>query len=251
MTDLTGRTVVVTGGNSGLGLAMAQGVGAAGADVIIWARTPSRNEDAVAQLREAGITASSVACDTADEAAVQDAMEQTLARHGQVDSMFANAGVAASGPITETTLEQWQHVLRTNLDGTFLCTRAAARHFVERGAGGSMVVVSSMISRYGGAGQAAYTTSKNGLIGLGRTLAVELARHRVRVNVLIPGWTATAMNTHLREDEKFVKATTARTPARRWAAPEEFHDVATFLADPTLTFHTGNEIVVDGGYTIY
>lgn len=114
-----------------------------------------------------------------------------------------------------------------------------------------MVVVSSMIAKYGGAGQAAYTTTKNGLIGLGRTLAVELARHRVRVNILVPGWTATAMNTALRADEKLIRATTDRTPVRRWADPAEFHEVAAFLADPTLTFHTGNEVVVDGGYTIF
>lgn len=251
MVDLTGRTIIITGGNSGLGLAMAHGVGSAGANVVIWSRTHSRNEEAVAELTDAGITASSVACDTADEDAVDDAMAKTLGRHGRVDSMFANAGVAAAAPYADTTLEEWRRVLRTNLDGTFLCTRAAARHFIERGGGGSMVVVSSMISRYGGPTQAAYTTSKNGLIGLGRTLAVELARYEVRVNILVPGWTATAMNTHLREDEKFMRATTSRTPARRWAQPEEFHEIARFLADPTLTFHTGNEVVVDGGYTIF
>lgn len=251
MIDLTGRTVVITGGNSGLGLGMAHGVGARGASVALWARTESRNEESVAALRAAGIEAFAVACDTADEASVAAAMRDTLARFGAVDCLIANAGIAAAAPFIDTEVEEWRRVLRTNLDGTFLCTREVARHLVARGEGGSMVVVSSMISRYGGAGQAAYTTSKNGLIGLGRTLAVELARHRVRVNVLIPGWTATAMNTHLREDEKFMRTTIQRTPVRRWAQPEEFHEVAAFLADPTLTFHTGNEVVVDGGYTIY
>jgi NAD(P)-dependent dehydrogenase (short-subunit alcohol dehydrogenase family) len=251
MVDLRGRTIVITGGNSGLGLAMAHGVGAAGANVVIWSRTESRNHDAVSELTDAGINASSVACDTSDEDAVTNALAETVHRYGRVDSMFANAGIAAATAYTDTTLDEWRRVMRTNLDGTFLCTRAAASHFVERGEGGSIVVVSSTISRYGGAGQAAYTTSKTGLIGLGRTLAVELARHRVRVNILIPGWTATAMNTHLREDEKFLRTTTSRTPARRWAEPEEFHEIARFLADPTLTFHTGNEVVVDGGYTIY
>lgn len=251
MADLTGRTVIVTGGNSGLGLGMAHGVGRAGARVVIWSRTESRNEEAVAELVDAGVDASSVSCDTVDEGAVAAAMEETLARHGSVDCLIANAGIAAASPFIETTLDEWRRVLRTNLDGTFLCTREVARHFVERGNGGSMVVVSSMVSRYGGATQAAYTTSKNGLVGLGRTLAVELARHRVRVNILVPGWTSTAMNLHLREDAGFIRATTSRTPVRRWAEPEEFHQVAVFLADPTLTFHTGNEVVVDGGYTIY
>lgn len=251
MIDLTGRTVVVTGGNSGLGLGMAHGLGRAGASVSIWSRTASRNEEAVAELQSAGIDASSVACDTADEAAVDDAMARTLERHGKVDSLFANAGISDAEPFLTTSLDQWHHVLRTNLDGTFLCARAVGRHMAERSEGGSMVVVSSTISRYGGVGMAAYGTSKSGLVGLGRTLAVELARHRIRVNILIPGWTATAMNDYLRENETFVRATTARTPVRRWATPDEFHEVAAFLADPSLTFHTGNEVVVDGGYTVY
>jgi NAD(P)-dependent dehydrogenase (short-subunit alcohol dehydrogenase family) len=250
MTDLRGRVVVITGGNSGLGLGMAHGVGRGGATVVVWSRNEVRNEAAVAELAEAGITASAVVCDTGDEGLVSDAMAETVARQGKVDSLFANAGVARAGALVDTTLDDWRAVLRTNLDGTFLCTRAAARHFVERGGGGSLVVVSSMISRYGGPGQAAYTTSKNGLIGLGRTLAVELARHAVRVNILIPGWTATAMNTRLREDERFMAVTTGRTPVRRWGRPEDFHEVAAFLADPAQTFHTGNEVVVDGGYTI-
>ena len=110
--------------------------------------------------------------------------------------------------------------MRTNLDGTFLCARAAARHMVARGEGGSLVIVSSIISRFGGAGQAAYATSEMGLIGLGRTLAVELARHRIRCNILIPGWTNTPMNEALMNDERFLNAITSRTPVRRWADPK-------------------------------
>lgn len=251
MIDLTGRTVVITGGNSGLGLAMAHGVGKAGAAVSIWSRTASRNETAVAQLRAAGIDASSVACDTAVEEDVERAMSNTIERHGKVDTFVSNAGIADSAPFVETSLDDWNRIMRTNLDGSFLGTRAAARHFVDRGKGGSIVVVSSTIARYGGARQVGYTVSKHGLVGLGRTLAVELARHQVRVNILIPGWTATAMNAHLQRDEAFVRATTARTPTRRWADASEFEEIAVFLAEPSLTFHTGNEVVVDGGYTIY
>jgi NAD(P)-dependent dehydrogenase (short-subunit alcohol dehydrogenase family) len=251
MSNLDGHTVVVTGGNSGLGLGMAHGVGRAGANVVIWSRTTSRNEKAVAELQEAGINASAIACDTSDEVGVSGAMAETLARNGKVDCLIANAGIAAASPYVDTTLEEWRRILRTNLDGTFLCTREVARHFIDRDAGGAMIVVSSMITRYGAPTQAAYTTSKNGLVGLGRTLAVELAPHGVRVNILIPGWTATAMNEHLQHDEKFMRATTSRTPVRRWGQPNEFHEVAAFLADPALTFHTGNEVVVDGGYTIY
>lgn len=251
MTDLAGLTAVVTGGNSGIGRAMAVGIAKAGGNVAVWARNARRSAAAVEEITSLGVKAIAVTCDVADETAVAAAMEQTVDRLGPLGCFVANAGVAEADPITEMSLEKWRRVVRTNLDGSFLCTREAARRFVAQGTGGSIVVLSSTISRYGGAGQVAYATSKTGLLGLGRTLAVELARHRVRCNVLIPGWTRTAMNTDLQADERFVAATTARTPARRWADPEEFHDVAAFLADPTLTFHTGNEVVVDGGYTVF
>jgi NAD(P)-dependent dehydrogenase (short-subunit alcohol dehydrogenase family) len=251
MSDLTGLTAVVTGGNNGIGRAMAVGLAQAGANVAVWARNAERSADAVAEIAAHGVKAIAVACDVADEAGVAAAMEQTVAELGPLGCFVANAGIAEAAPVTEMSLETWHRVLRTNLDGGFLTTREAARRFVAQGTGGSIVVVSSTISRYGGAGQAAYAASKTGLLGLGRTLAVELARHQVRVNVLIPGWTRTSMNTDLQADERFMKATTSRTPARRWADPEEFHAVAAFLADPALTFHTGNEVVVDGGYTIF
>ncbi|MFE3060281.1 SDR family NAD(P)-dependent oxidoreductase [Nocardia sp. NPDC059239] len=248
---LAGRTAVVTGGNSGIGHAMAVGLARAGADVAVWARNVEKSVSVVDEIRALGVKATAVQCDITDEQAVDEAMERTVEELGPLDCFVANAGIAEAAPITEMSLDTWHRVLRTNLDGGFLCSRAAARRFVAQGTGGSMIVVSSTISRYGGAGQAAYATSKTGLIGLARTLAVELARHQVRCNVLIPGWTRTAMNTHLQADEKFMQVTTARTPARRWADPEEFYEVAAFLGDPALTFHTGNEIVVDGGYTIF
>lgn len=251
MTDLRGRAAVITGGNGGLGLAMAAGIGAAGARVVIWARDPGRSADALTRLRAEGVCADAVRCDVTDETAVRSAMERTLELVPAVDCVVANAGVAAAVPLVDTSLTQWHHVTRTNLDGTFLTVREAARHMVQRGGGGSIVIVSSLAARYGAAQQAAYTSSKSALLGLGRTVAVELARYSVRCNVLLPGWTRTRMNEHLQQDERFVRATTARTPVRRWAEPDEFRAVAAFLADPTLTFHTGCDVVVDGGYSVF
>jgi NAD(P)-dependent dehydrogenase (short-subunit alcohol dehydrogenase family) len=249
--DLSGLTAVVTGGNNGIGRALAVGMASAGANIAVWARNAERNAETVEQLERLGAKAVGMSCDVTDEAAVAEAMEQTVDQLGPLGCFVANSGVSVETPLAEMSLDTWRHVLRTNLDGTFLCTREAARRYIEQDSGGSMIVVSSTISRYGGAGMAAYAASKTGLVGLGRTLAVELAPHRVRCNILIPGWTKTAMNEHLQANEKFVRVTTARTPVRRWAEPEEFHEVAAFLADPSLTFHTGNEVVVDGGYTIY
>jgi NAD(P)-dependent dehydrogenase (short-subunit alcohol dehydrogenase family) len=250
-TNLAGLTAVVTGGNSGIGHALAVGLAQAGADVSIWARNTERSAEVVRELSKRGVKAIGVPCDVGDEASVAAAMRRTVDELGPLGCFVANAGIFEGTPIARMTLDSWHRVLRTNLDGTFLCTREAARRFIEQGGGGSMIVVSSTVSRYGGVGQAAYATSKCGLIGLGRTLAVEMARHRVRCNILIPGWTRTAMNAAQQADERFMAATTARTPVRRWADPEEFHTIAAFLADPTLTFHTGNEVVVDGGYTIF
>lgn len=251
MTDLSGVVAVVTGGNQGIGLALARGLARAGADLAVWGRAAERNEAACEELRALGVRALPVTCDVTDEEDTRAAMERTVGELGPLGTMVANAGVARAVPLVDTTLSDWHAVLRTNLDGSFLSAREAARRFVTQSSGGSIVLVSSMVSRYGAAGQAAYATSKTGLLGLGRTLAVELARHRVRCNVLVPGWTRTAMNEQARENERFMAATTARTPVRRWADPEEFSEVAAFLADPTLSFHTGAELVVDGGYSVF
>lgn len=244
-------TAVVTGGNGGLGLGLAAGLADAGANVAVWARNVGKSQAAVEELRDYGVQVEAVACDVADEDAVVRATAETIEKFGKIDCLVANAGIASASAYVDTSLDEWHRVLRTNLDGTFLCTREVARHMIERGAGGSMIILSSTISRYGAAGQVAYAASKSGCAAIGRTLAVEMARHKIRCNVLIPGWVATDMNTHLRADERFLDATTRRTPVRRWATPDEFHSVAAFLADPTLTFHTGNEVVVDGGYTIF
>jgi len=250
-TRLAGLTAVVTGGNRGIGLGMAEGMAKAGADVAVWARDTATSDAAVERLRSHGTRAIAVPCDVTDEQQVAEAMARTVDELGPLGCLVANAGISSASPLVDTSYAEWQRVLRTNLDGAFLTTREAARRFVAQGGGGSIVVVSSTVSRFGAAGQAAYAASKTGLLGLGRTLAVELARHRVRCNVLVPGWTRTDLTAPAQGNERFMAATTARTPVRRWAEPEEFEEVAAFLADPALSFHTGNEVVVDGGYTIF
>jgi NAD(P)-dependent dehydrogenase (short-subunit alcohol dehydrogenase family) len=249
--DLSGLNVVITGGNSGLGLGMALGVAKAGANVAIWGRNAQRNQAAADEVAALGVKSVAVECDVVDEKDVAAAMERTVGALGPLGAMFANAGVAGETKLAETSLDEWHRVMRINVDGVFLTAREAARRFIAQDTGGSLVLVSSTASRFGAGGLGAYATSKSAVVGMGRTFAVELARHRVRSNVLIPGWTRTAMNEHLQADERFMAATTARTPVRRWATSDEFEKVAVFLADPTQTFHTGNEVVVDGGYCIF
>ena len=250
---LAGRTVLVTGGNGGIGLGMAAACGRAGARIVLWGRDAAKNETALASLAEESIEAHAVVCDIGDPDAVAPAFAASVdvAREGRIDAVFANAGVNGNGtPFLDVDLAEWHRVLRVNLDGTFLTLQAAARHMVDHG-GGSLVAVSSTSAVHGAAGNEAYGTSKSALLGLVRALAVGLARHQIRVNALLPGWTVTEMSAGGYAWDRFREATTARTPVRRWADPAEMGPAAVFLADPTTTFHTGDTVVVDGGYTVF
>jgi NAD(P)-dependent dehydrogenase (short-subunit alcohol dehydrogenase family) len=249
--DLSGRVAVVTGGNTGIGLGIGRGIGAAGGAVAIWARNQERNHQAVTELTAEGVRAMSAGCDVTDEDAVDRALDATVEHFGHIDTLFANAGIMPDSAFIDMTLAEWRSVLAVNLDGAFLSLRAAARHLVARGEGGSLVVVSSTAALHGAPRREHYTTSKAGLVGLMRSLAVELARYRIRCNALLPGWTDTDLLADARTFQKFVDNTVARTPVRRWALPADFAEAAVFLADPTISFHTGDTLVVDGGYTIF
>lgn len=251
MSDLTGKVVVVTGGNTGIGLGLVRGVASAGAEVAVWARNVERNQQVVDELTARGIHASSQPCDVSDEDQVERAMAATLAEHGQVDCLFANAGIYGDSAFVDMTMDEWRRVMAVNLDGAFLTLRAAARHMVTRGEGGSLVGVSSTSALFGAPRKEHYAVSKTGLVALMRSLAVELARYKIRSNSLLPGWTDTELLSGAKENQKFVDATISRTPVRRWGTPEDFAEVAIFLADPAVHFHTGDTMVVDGGYSIF
>jgi NAD(P)-dependent dehydrogenase (short-subunit alcohol dehydrogenase family) len=256
--DLSGRTFVVTGGNGGIGLGMAEGIAQAGGSVSVWGRNEEKNAAAVNGLRRVATDSDTDArftshvCDVSDEAQVCDAMKRTVSEHGRLDGLFANAGRGGTGtPFLDTSLDAWRAVMAVNLDGVFLTLREAAKVMVEQDTGGSLVAVSSTSAVHGAAGNEAYGTAKTALNGLVRALAVGLARHRIRVNSLLPGWTITDLASGGYESDVFRTATTKRTPVRRWADPAEFRAVGAFLADPSQTYHTGQEICVDGGYTVY
>ncbi len=251
MTDLTGLVVLVTGGNGGIGLAAARGCAEAGADIAIWGRRADKNAEAAAALASTGCRTFTAVCDVADEEQVVASFAASVEALGKVDTVVANAGIGGMAPITDLTLEEWRRVTAVNLDGAFLTLREGARHLIERGEGGALVVVSSTASIFGAPRQPHYAASKAGALGLMRSLAVELARHRIRVNALLPGWTATDMLAPAEGNQRFVDATVSRTPVRRWADPAEMTAAMVYLADPTLTFHTGDELRVDGGYSIF
>jgi NAD(P)-dependent dehydrogenase (short-subunit alcohol dehydrogenase family) len=175
-------------------------------------------------------------------------MRATLGRLG---CLVANAGTAGKQSFTDMSLEEWHRVLQVNLDGAFLCLREATRVLVGQRQGGSLVGVSSTSAIDGAPGQQHYAASKTALLAVMRGLAVELARHKVRCNSLLPGWTDTELLAGAKTHEKFVTATMQRTPVRRWGTLHDFETVGAFLADPSLIFHTGDSMVVDGGYTIF
>jgi NAD(P)-dependent dehydrogenase (short-subunit alcohol dehydrogenase family) len=171
-------------------------------------------------------------------------------RFGRVDSCFANAGISRAGtPFVDLPFDNWRSVMAVNLDGAFLTLREAARHMVERGEGGSLVAISSTSAVHGAPANQSYAASKTALLAMMRGLAVELARHKIRCNSILPGWTDTEMLAPGAANQRFVDATISRTPVRRWADPAEFGPVAVYLARRDITFHTGDELVVDGGYT--
>lgn len=253
MTDLSGRTVLITGGNGGIGLGIGRACARAGADIIVWGRNEDKNEKAQEELRGLGVSAHALRVDASDEAAVEAGFARSIElADGRVDSVFANAGVGGNGDrFPDVSLEEWRRVMTTNLDGVFLLFRAAAKHMIEHGDGGSLVAISSTSAIHGAAGNEAYGTAKTALLGFVRALAVNLARHRVRVNALLPGWTITELAQFGYADDRFRAATIGRTPVRRWADPDEMGPAGLFLADPTATYHTGDNIVVDGGYTVF
>ncbi|MFE6054261.1 SDR family NAD(P)-dependent oxidoreductase [Kitasatospora sp. NPDC056446] len=248
--SLAGKTAVVTGGNSGIGLGIARGLAQAGADVAVWGRDTARNEAAAAALEAEGAKALALSVDVSDPEQVEEAAARTLAWSGRIDTCVAAAGTNASVPFVDTSLEEFRRVVATNLEGTFLTFRAVARHLVEHG-GGSLLAVSSISSHSGQPRAAHYAASKAGTTALVRSLAVELARHGVRANSVVPGWIETPMIAEFLENERFVERVLRRVPQRRWGTPEDLAGLAVYLASPAASYVTGAEIVVDGGYTLF
>lgn len=248
---LDGRVVLVTGGNGGIGLGMAEGCAAEGADLVIWGTNPDKLGAATARLEAAGARVLAQQVDVSDHDAVVAAFAEAVEAMGRVDCAMANAGISVgrSVPFVEQTPDDWHRVFAVNLDGLMVTLREAARHMIERGEGGSLVGVSSTSAIHGAPRGQAYAASKAAVLAIVRGLSVELARYGIRCNSVIPGWTETEMTAPGRENEKFLANTTARTPIRRWGTPDDFGRVGAFLADPTQVFHTGDEVVLDGGYT--
>ncbi|MEN9717369.1 MAG: hypothetical protein RIQ99_247 [Pseudomonadota bacterium] len=253
--DLTGKVALITGGNGGIGLGMAEGLAAAGANVAIWGQNPAKNAAAAAALQTHGMGVLVQQVDVTSEDAVSAGVAAVIERFGRLDFCAANAGIGGGAPFHEQTTAGWRRVMSVNLDAVFWTLRAATQHMIARAEagdpGGSLLVTSSTSALHGAPANEAYAASKTAVLGLIRGLAVEYARYGIRANAVLPGWIRSDMTANLQGWDKFNDKVIGRVPMRRWGDPEDFAGIAVYLASDASRFHTGDSMVIDGGYTIF
>jgi gluconate 5-dehydrogenase len=246
--DLHGRCALVTGSTRGIGLALARGLGEAGARVVVNSRQTSAVEEAVGQLAAAGLDVLGAAFDVADEASVRQAFDRFDRDGVTIDILVNNAGIQHRKPMLELELADWQRVIDTNLTAAFLVGREAARRMVARGRGGKIINIGSLTSESARATVAPYTVAKAGIKLLSKAMAAEWARHDIQANSIGPGYILTDMNEALVNNKDFDAWVRASNPAGRWGKPEELVGTAVYLASSASNYVNGQIIYVDGGW---
>ncbi len=246
---LAGRVALVTGGTSGIGLAIAGALAGAGARVVVSGRSRERGAAALAALEERGLTAEFRPCDLADAEAVSDLARETAARLDGLHVVVNSAALNVVKPALDHTPADVDALLAANVRGAFVCAQAAAREMIARGTGGKILLLSSMLAERAVPNQSVYIATKGALVSLVRALALEWAPHGIQVNALGPQLTRTPMTEGLFADPEKMRAVVAHTPAGRAGAPEDVTGAALFLCSAASDFMTGRHIVVDGGRT--
>jgi len=250
--SLAGRTALVTGGGSGLGLAVAEGFAQYGARVSVVDVDKAAAAEVAEGINAAGGQAIALRCDVAQHDQVEAAVAATVEQLGDIHILFSNAGIGDRAPAEEMTLDQWHRVLEVNLSGAWYFDQAVGRHMIERGIKGSIINTSSITSLVGiTTGNANYAATKGGLNALTRTLAIEWAPHGIRVNAIAPTHVKTALiEQKMRDDPELAAFFLGNIPLGRMGEPEDVAGAAIYLASEAGALVNGHILVVDGGHTI-
>jgi len=248
--DITGKVAVVTGGNGGIGLAMARGIASCGANVAIAGRNAEKGTAALESLRELGVQAIFITADVTKKSDCQRMIAEAEAHFGRVDILVNNAGTSIRKMPQDYSEDEWHQVMDTNLTSAFLCSQAAYPAMVKAG-GGKMINIGSMMSLFGAPYATPYASSKGGIVQMTKCLATAWAKDNIQVNAVLPGWIDTELTQRARQQVDGLQASVEkRTPAGRWGAPPDMSGVAAFLATSASDFVTGTAIPVDGGFSI-
>lgn len=250
MFDLSGHVALITGGNGGIGLAFARGLVKSGARVLIWGRDERKNAAALAELGGLGGEARAFRCDVTEPARVREVFAASLDCFGKVDSCFANAGGAGRrGPLQQMDLDNWRGIVELNLNGVVYTCQPFIEHLLERDAPGKIVITSSVAALLGMGLQASYAATKAAVLGLARSLAVELGRSGITANALLPGFVETELSANT--PQAFKDAAMRRACLGRIGTTQDMEGVAVFLASRHSDFMTGHGLVIDGGHTVH
>lgn len=244
--SLEGRTALITGSSSGLGRAMAEGLAAAGAAVVLNGSDATRLNTAAAEMKAAGYAVRIACFDVTDEAAITAAFETLDADGVELDILVNNAGIQLRKPMVELQTDAWRKVIEANLTSAFVIGRETAKRMIPRGRG-KIINIGSLTSELARATVAPYTVAKGGIKMLTRAMAAEWASHGIQANAIGPGYMLTDMNQALVENPTFDQWVKSRTPAKRWGKPDELIGTAVYLASNASDYVNGQIIYVDGG----
>ena len=245
---LDGRVALITGSSTGIGYALARGLGQAGATVVLNGRDPQRLEAARARLAGEGLAVHAWVFDVGNAPAATAAVAAIEDQVGAIAILVNNAGIARRGLFQDLLAADWQDVMRTNVDSTYIVGQAVARRMLPRKQG-RIINVCSIMSEYGRPGSCAYSTSKGALKMLTKTMAIDLGPYGITVNGIAPGYFKTELTAPLAADPKFDAWIIGHTPVGRWGALEELVPAAVFLASDGASYVNGHLLVVDGGMT--
>jgi 2-dehydro-3-deoxy-D-gluconate 5-dehydrogenase len=249
MFDLSGAVALVTGGNGGIGRAIALGLAEAGAAVAIVARNQEKNRAVAGELENLHVRALALEVDVSDRAQLKPAFDQVERELGPVDILVNNAGISVVSSTLKLDPADWDRVLETNLTSCFLLSQLAAQAMVQGKRSGKIINVASEYAFFGAVSVSSYSAAKGGLMQLTKSMAIELAKRNIQVNAIVPGWIETAMTERVK-GTPFYDEIVGRTPAGRFGRPEECAGAAVFLASRASDFVTGAALFVDGGYRI-